>query len=102
MITKVNNTISFLKNLWVETFLNKTDKVSDITDNSVLNAAAYATAKVAQKAIKDVAIVEAQIFPETAASEFKTTSTPRPAVTDKISSANCRLRESKTWSAPNK
>ena len=38
MITKVNNTISFLKNLWVETFLNKTDKVTDITDNSVLNA----------------------------------------------------------------
>lgn len=70
MITKVNNTISFLKNLWVETFLNKTDKVSDITDNSVLNAAAYATAKVAQKAIKDVAIVEAQIFPETAAGDY--------------------------------
>ena len=70
MITKVNNTISFLKNLWIETFLNKTDKVSDITDNSVLNAAAYATAKVAQKAIKDVAIVEAQIFPETAAGDY--------------------------------
>ena len=70
MITKVNNTISFLKNLWIEVFLNKTDKVSDITDNSVLNAVAYASAKVAQKAIKDVAIVEAQIFPETAAGEY--------------------------------
>lgn len=70
MITKVNNTISFLKNLWIEAFLNKTDKVSDITDNSVLNAVAYASAKVAQKAIKDVAIVEAQIFPETAAGEY--------------------------------
>ena len=60
MITKVNNTISFLKNLWVETFLNKTDKVTDITDNSVLNGVAYGTAKVAQKALKDIAIVEAQ------------------------------------------
>lgn len=70
MITKVNNTISFLKNLWIEVFLNKTDKVSDITDNSVLNAVAYASSKVAQKAIKDVAIVEAQIFPETAAGEY--------------------------------
>lgn len=70
MITKVNNTISFLKNLWIEVFLNKTDKVSDITDNSVLNAVAYASAKVAQKAIKDVAIVEAQISPETAAGEY--------------------------------
>lgn len=70
MITKLNNTISFLKNLWIETFINKTDKVSDITDNSVLNATAYATAKVAQKALKDVAIVEAQIFPEEASGEY--------------------------------
>lgn len=70
MITKVNNTISYLKNLYIETFLNKTDKVTDITDNSVLNATAYATAKVAQKAIKDVAIVEAQIFPENASGEY--------------------------------
>lgn len=70
MITKVNNTISFLKNLWIETFLNKTDKVTDITDNSVLNAAAFGTAKVAQKALKDVAIVSAQIFPEEASGDY--------------------------------
>ena len=70
MITKVNNTISFLKNLWVETFLNKTDKVTDITDNSVLNGVAYGTAKVAQKALKDIAIVEAQIFPEEATGDY--------------------------------
>lgn len=70
MITKVNNTISFLKNLWIETFLNKTDKVTDITDNSVLNAAAFGTAKVAQKALKDVAIVSAQIFPEEASEDY--------------------------------
>lgn len=70
MITKVNNTISVLKNLWVETFLNKTDKVSDVTENSVLNGVAFANAKVAQKAIKDIAIVEAQIFPESASGEY--------------------------------
>lgn len=70
MIAKINNTISFLKNLWIEVFLNKTDKVTDITDNSVLNGVAFGNAKVAQKAIKDIAIVEAQIFPETAAGEF--------------------------------
>lgn len=70
MITKVNNTISFLKNLFVETCLNKTDKISDITDNSVLSGISYATAKVAQKAIKDIAIVESQIFPESAAGEY--------------------------------
>ena len=63
MITKVSNTIANLKNLWIEMFLNKTDKVSNIADGSVLNAVAFGTAKVAQKAIKDIAIVEAQIFP---------------------------------------
>lgn len=70
MITKVNNTISFLKSLWVETFLNKTNRVTDITDNSVLNGIAYANAKVAQKCLKDIAIVEAQVFPEMASGEY--------------------------------
>ena len=70
MITKVDNTISFLKSLWVETFLNKTDRVTDITDNSVLNGIAYANAKVAQKCLKDIAIVEAQVFPEMASGEY--------------------------------
>lgn len=70
MITKVNATLSYLKNIWVETFLNKTNKVSDITENSVLNASAFATAKVGQKALKEVAIVESQIFPETASGTY--------------------------------
>lgn len=70
MITKVNNTITFLKSLFVETLLNKTNKVSDISDNSVLNGISFANAKVAQKCLKDIAIVEAQIFPETASGEY--------------------------------
>jgi uncharacterized phage protein gp47/JayE len=70
MITKPNLTIETLKNLWGELFLNKTDKVSDISDNSVLNATAFADSKVAQKAIKDIAIVESQLFPETAQGEY--------------------------------
>lgn len=70
MITKVSNTISHLKNLWIETFLNQTNKVSDITENSVLNGIAYASAKVAQKCLKDIAIVETQLFPETAAEQW--------------------------------
>lgn len=52
MITKVSNTIANLKNLWIEMFLNKTDKVSNIADGSVLNAVAFGTAKVAQKQLK--------------------------------------------------
>ena len=70
MITKVSNTIANLKNLWIEMFLNKTDKVSNIADGSVLNAVAFGTAKVAQKAIKDIAIVEAQIFPISATGTY--------------------------------
>jgi hypothetical protein len=70
MITKTANTIANLKNLWIEMFLNKTDRVSNIADGSVLNGVAYGTAKVAQKAIKDIAIVEAQIFPKSATGNY--------------------------------
>ena len=70
MITKTANTIANLKNLWIEMFLNKTDRVSNIADGSVLNGVAYGTAKVAQKAIKDIAIVEVQIFPKSATGEY--------------------------------
>lgn len=70
MITKPNLTLEVLKNLWTELFLNKTDKVSDISDNSALNATSFASAKIAQKAIKDIAIVEAQLFPETAQGDY--------------------------------
>ena len=70
MITKTANTIANLKNLWIEMFLNKTDRVSNIADGSVLNGVAYGTAKVAQKAIKDIAIVEAQIFPKSATGDY--------------------------------
>lgn len=70
MITKTANTIANLKNLWIEMFLNKTDRVSNIADGSVLNGVAYGTAKVAQKALKDIAIVEAQIFPKSATGDY--------------------------------
>ena len=65
MITRVQ-TISELKQLFLEIFLNKTDKVSDISDNSVVNATAYGVAKVIQKCQKDIAIVESHIFPDSA------------------------------------
>lgn len=58
--------LSKLKQLWLELFLNKTNKVSDISDNSVLNATAYGVAKIAQKALKDIAVVESQIMPDSA------------------------------------
>jgi len=69
MITKVQ-TISQLKQLFLELFINKTDKISDISDNSVVNAVAYGVSKTAQKAIKDIAIVESHIFPDSAAGTY--------------------------------
>ena len=59
-----------LKQLYLELFLNKTDKVSDISDNSVLNATGFGVAKVAQKALKDIAVVESQIMPDSASGEY--------------------------------
>lgn len=66
MITKTSATITNLKNLFIEMFLDKTVKVSNVADGSVVNATAFGVAKVAQKAMKDIAIKEAQIFPDTA------------------------------------
>jgi uncharacterized membrane protein len=66
MITKTSATITNLKNLFIEMFLDKTAKVSNVADGSVVNATAFGVAKVAQKAMKDIAIKEAQIFSDTA------------------------------------
>ena len=70
MITKTSATITNLKNLFIEMFLDKTAKVSNVADGSVVNATAFGVAKVAQKAIKDIAIKEAQIFPDTATGAY--------------------------------
>jgi uncharacterized membrane protein len=59
-----------LKNLFIEMFLDKTAKVSNVADGSVVNATAFGVAKVAQKAMKDIAIKEAQIFPDTATGAY--------------------------------
>ena len=58
--------LSKLKQVVLELFVNKTKKVSDVSDNSVTNAIAYGVAKVGQKAIKDIAVVESQIMPDSA------------------------------------
>lgn len=70
MITKTSATITNLKNLFIEMFLDKTAKVSNVADGSVVNATAFGVAKVVQKAMKDIAIKEAQIFPDTATGAY--------------------------------
>lgn len=68
MITKILSRAR-LKQLWLELLLNKTDKVSDISDNSVTNAMAYGAAVVGQKCLKDIAVLESQILPDSAVGE---------------------------------
>lgn len=69
MITKIQ-TVEQLKQLFIEILLNKTDKLSDISDHSILNATAYGVAKIAQKAMKDIAIVESHLFPDLASGQY--------------------------------
>ena len=65
MITKIT-TEEELVEIFVETFFNKQDKVTKVAKHSVMSGIAEGIAKVAQKAIKDIANVEANIFPDSA------------------------------------
>jgi hypothetical protein len=60
------STVSELKQIFVESLLNNTNKISKVSDNSVNNGIAFGVAKVAQKAIKDIALVEAHIMVDSA------------------------------------
>ena len=64
MITKITP-IQELKQIFLEIFLNKTDKVSDVGSESVLSGIAYGCAKVGQKCLVNQSIVEGHIFPDT-------------------------------------
>jgi hypothetical protein len=63
MITKVY-TIEKLKSLIAELFYNKTTRVTAASDESVINAIFFGVAKTAQKAMKDISLVESHIFPQ--------------------------------------
>lgn len=64
MITKITS-IQELKQIFIEIFLNKTDKVSDVGSESVLNAFAFGIAKMGQKCLVNQSIVEGHLFPDT-------------------------------------
>lgn len=69
MITKITP-IQELKQIFLEIFLNKTDKVSDIGADSVLNGIAFGCAKIGQKCLVEQSIVEGHLFPDTAYGEY--------------------------------
>lgn len=53
----------------VETLMNKTNKVSKISDESALFGITYGAAKVAQKCEKDIALIETHLFPDDASGD---------------------------------
>lgn len=87
MFTKLES-IESLKRIWSELFFNKTNKVTKIADNSVLNGTAYGNAKIGQKALKDIALVESQLFPESAVEGELDAVAQRAGVASRFSSSN--------------
>ena len=69
MITKIVTTQE-LKQIFLEILLNKTDKVTDIGQDSVLNGIAFGCAKIGQKLLTNQAIIEGHLFPDSAYGEY--------------------------------
>ncbi|KKS69939.1 MAG: hypothetical protein UV42_C0073G0003 [Candidatus Magasanikbacteria bacterium GW2011_GWE2_42_7] len=65
MFTKPQTVVD-LKTLFLEGLINHTTKVTKISDDSVLSGVGYGIAKVAQKAMKDIALIESRLFVESA------------------------------------
>ncbi len=64
-ITRVT-TEEELSQIFVETFFNKQNKVTKVSKHSVMSALSFVNGKISQKAVKDVANIEANIFPDAA------------------------------------
>lgn len=65
MLTKITP-IEELKEIFVESVLNHTSEVTLITDGSVLNGISFGVAKLGQKTLKDIAVIEAHLFADSA------------------------------------
>ena len=63
MKTKVSS-ITELKSIATEFILNETNKLSKLSVGSIFNAVAYGIARIGQKALREIAIIESQLFPE--------------------------------------
>lgn len=63
-------TVRELKELFTETFLDTQQTVTKVSDNSVLSGVAYGVAKLAQKTMKELALVESHVFPDQAFGQY--------------------------------
>lgn len=83
MITKITS-INDLKQMFLEITLNKTDKVTDISKESVLNAIAYGCAKLAQKILVNLAVIESHLFPDSAYGAYLDSAAQRRGVSPRF------------------
>lgn len=65
MITTIS-TVEELSNIWLEIFLGKTDKVTKVADGGVLKGTATSNGKIGQRIMKDLAVIESELLPDTA------------------------------------
>lgn len=63
MKTRVSS-VTELKNIATEIILNKTNKLSKLSAGSIFNAVTYTIAKIGQKVLREIALIESQLFPE--------------------------------------
>ena len=63
MKTRVSS-VTELKNIATEFILNGTNKLSKLSVGSVFNAVSYGIAKIGQKALREIALIESQLFPD--------------------------------------
>ena len=68
MFTKVASK-DLLKSIFTEEFLNKTSKVTLVADGSVMSGNSYGVAKLAQRVLKDEAILESRMYPDVASGQ---------------------------------
>lgn len=59
-----------LKEMFVKVVFSRTDKITKVTDGSVVNAFAHGNAKLAQKALKDIALAQSHFYPDTAYGQY--------------------------------
>lgn len=86
MITRIQQ-VPELKQIFIEMLLNKTDKVTKVSDESILNGIAYGIAKIAQKAMKDIGLVETHLFPEFAFGTHLDIISDRLGISDRFGSS---------------
>jgi len=86
MITKIS-TAQELKQIFLEIFLNKTDKVNDISNESVLSGIGYGVAKIGQKCLTNQAIIEGHIFPDSSYGSYLDEAAKRRGVSERFTAS---------------